>query len=844
MSDFLEDIKITDWIITPNNRLSQFLQQRYASLQSSAVFALPRFLPYDTLLLTLFEQLQNQTTRNDHQHPLLLNGYQFQILVSGILKRSSQINHNETLVQRVIDSYQRCQGWEIPIELSLFSYHHQSEMFYQWTQDIERELCNIDAICFPQLAHYLMQHTVCLKDINLCWYGFDDFSPQQRSMQSWLEACQASNCFFDVEAKSTPLQVYAAKNEQDEQQQWLEWLLNHEGSGKKLGVILPDLTIQSALVSRLMTRHFPSEAFNISLGQSLATYPLAMHALCFLTLSHEVKLDNRTMKILLHSPFIGESQAELHSRSLLLNDQALMQHRQLSLNAFIQRGYSKAPLLSKRLKSVSSYPDAASPFEWANHFDTRLQQLGFPGEAALNSATYQCYQRFNKALNDFRSLSVVRPSLSRDEAVQLLHTLLQQIIFQPQASASAYIHISGLLEASGITYDGLWIAGLNDLTLPQALQYSPFIPVPLQQEKNMPHASLEREQRLAQTMIQRFQKSTSQLLCSYPSLIGEQPCLASPLLTQASVYHPKQRPEPAKAQRERWEETYLIPLQDNEPIHGGSGVLANQAKCPFRALAAHRLHCDNLSHEQDGLEKREQGILIHEIMEKLWQKIQSQEVLLQLSPTQEYQLIEQVCDAALKPYQQDDNDTLLEYSLAVERARLCQLAKASLALDKRRPPFKICAIETESTYSIGEHRLRIKIDRLDIESTGKKWLIDYKSSIPRIPWDKERPEDPQLILYAMHDTDISTISYLQLKSGDIKYKGIAHQKIEVEGITAPKKGLSWDHYQTTWARALQTLSDEFSQGHCPPEPLRSEVCQHCDFSSLCRYTMRETEELL
>ena len=845
MSDFLQSINTTDWVITPNNRLSQSLQQRYALLQESSVFALPTFLPYDALLQLLFEKVLRQSPLKSNSipsHPLLLSNIQLQVLISELTQKKSNIVRNEALTARIIDSYKRCYNWEVAIQLPLFAYNHQTELFCHWITKIERALLEMDAICMPQLAAYLMKHTINLEGVCLYWYGFDDFTPQQRSLHTWFESQGVRNIFCDIDSAASPMQVYAAKNEQDEQQQWLQWLLKHKNGNKKLGVILPDLANQADAIARLMARYFPADAFNISLGQSLMSYPLAAQALILLALTHDNPLESKHIKILLHSAFLGESQTELHGRSLLLNEQALMQHRQLSLSGFIQRCQSAAPLLSKRLKNISSYPSSASPFEWAQCFDTRLQQMGFPGELALNSASYQCYQRFTKALNEFRTLSLIRPTVDFQEALHLLQAVLQQIIFQPQASATAYIHITGVLEASGNAYDGLWIAGLSDHTLPQALQYSPFIPVPLQQQKKMPHASLEREQALAQIMIDRFQRATPELICSYPSLLADRPCLPSPFISNAIACDAINDMKTFSPSVEYWEESYLIPLDADEKIQGGSSLLANQAKCPFRALSAHRLHCDSLSYEQDGIEKRDQGILIHQIMEQLWHEIKSQKNLLQWPTSKVQALIERICDTALLPYQPKDHDLLLEHTLKVERSRLIQLALASLEEDKSRPPFEVCAIETQGSYNVGSHVLRIKIDRLDIEPSGKKWLIDYKSSIPRIPWDKDRPEDPQLILYAMQDKDITTISYLQLKSGDIGYKGLSYQKSDIDGISAPKKGLTWEHYQKNWGQALQTLIDEFSQGHCAPEPLRNDICTHCDFGSLCRFTMREKED--
>lgn len=840
MNDFLKTITINQWIVTPNNRLSQSLQQSFANKQTSSVFMLPNIMPYESFLTRMYERLLNSEA--NHSLPALLNHFQFHLLVTETIKQNHPDLYNESLIQSIIESWKRCANWTIEIETKIFSTNHQTRLFCQWVTEIQRRLKNINALAPLQLAGFLKKYCLTLPCKEIIWYGFDDLTPEQQSIQSWLENNACINTIKDIEANTCTIQMYAAHNEQDEQQQWLEWLKRQRRSGKKLGVILPDLSEKAEAIHRLMRRNFQEEEFNISLGRSLAAYPLVAHAMCCLSLSADTRLNSREIKILLHTPFIGEAQSEFHGRTQLLNEQTLMQQRQLTLNSFLRICASHAPLLCKRLRNLKAYPVSASPFEWADHFDTRLQYMGFPGDNSLNSSTYQCYQRLIKALNEFRSLTLVCPQMKQQEAVKQFHNLLQRIVFQPQASATAYIHLTGLLEASGIPYDGLWISGLTDLTLPQAVNYSPFIPVAIQQQHQMPHASFEREYKLAKTMLDRFLRTSKELIASYPKLSGEQPCLPSPFLSGSKIFTSFEITHASPVSMELWEETYCIPLQEKEPLHGGSGILSNQAKCPFRALAAHRLHCEGIIREQDGLEKREQGTFIHQVMEQIWRKLKTQAQLLQLSDSELDKIIHQVCDEVLSPRYTPEIESIDAYTLNIERERLIKLAKNCLELDKQRPPFEVCAIESDNFYTIGSHRLRIKIDRMDQEASGNKWLIDYKSSIPTLPWDKERPEEPQLILYALQDDDIKTISYLQVKSGDVRYKGISHHASDIAGISIPKKNHSWENYQKNWRRALSTLSDEFLQGHCPPAPLRADICNTCEFSSLCRFRMRQMEE--
>ncbi len=145
------------------------------------------------------------------------------------------------------------------------------------------------------------------------------------------------------------------------------------------------------------------------------------------------------------------------------------------------------------------------------------------------------------------------------------------------------------------------------------------------------------------------------------------------------------------------------------------------------------------------------------------------------------------------------------------------------------------AIEQAFTLPLAGLDFRVRVDRLDSLSKDETWVIDYKSSLPpNKPWNEVRPEAPQLLLYALLDTSINALLFLQLKTGKIACSGISQEKQEINGLSPLTKGETWTEKRAEWHQRLTTLAVEFRNGHCAPEPQRYSTCLTCEFKNLCR----------
>jgi len=425
--------------------------------------------------------------------------------------------------------------------------------------------------------------------------------------------------------------------------------------------------------------------------------------------------------------------------------------------------------------------------------------------------------------------------MTLNEALVAFIDLLEQTIFQPQKT-NALIQVSGLLEASGCEFDSLWVMGITDHCLPQKTRLSAFIPPQLQRELFFPHSIPARELHFAQQTLQRLHKGSPDTVFSYARLEGDNPNLPSSLI----VAFPPYQPLTARTSNNNYSlipfpDSYLIPIQPNELISGGTALLANQAKCPFKAFSEHRLKAKAQNPGADGLDNREKGQLIHKVMELLWRNLGSQAVLIGLDEAALEQHIDKAIHLALAPLQQIHPDSFPPLVQQVEYQRLQRLVLCSLEWEKQRPPFTIKALEESYTIDIAGLNLKVRVDRLD-EVANKKWVIDYKSSLPAAkPWNEDRPTEPQLLLYALLDEQINTLILMQLKTGKMFCNGLSEEDHSIHGISRLKKEETWANSRSTWQQQLTQLAEEFLQGHCVPQPVSAALCLHCDFQNLCRF---------
>jgi probable DNA repair protein len=836
-------------VVTPNRRLAQELAREFDARQAAKalkVWETADILPFSAFVERLYEDALYSDLAA--RLPLLLTPAQEQALWEAAIRASRWGEALLAVPQAAADAaraWALAQGWRIDGALSGFPGNDDAKAFAEWSKEYARRCDvekNTDAARLAEVVAPLLEESALRKPELLVACAFDVVTPQERE---FFDACakqgiEVRTCAPARRVGQRPtVRVFpSAREELDAAAQWARAKL--EAGAPRIGVVVPGLERRRREVIRVFSRvmrpdyNLPGREaralpFNVSLGAPLADYPLVHAALSILELaSHEVTFDHASK--LMRSPFIAGADSEMARRALLDASVRRVAPARLNLGKLI--GLIKAaPVLRQRLEALFAVmrPGNDSPHDWARHFTDLLAAAGFPGRS-LDSAEFQARAKFNETLAELAKLERVAPRMRREEALGALRRLCAETLFQPE-SPDAPVQVLGVFESAGLEFDALWVSGLTDEAWPLHADPSPFIPVALQKKAGIPEATPEGSLERAKRITQGWFEAAPEVVVSHAAHEEDRDLIASPLISGVPRF--SGTPETTRVDRyrdvlfaarrvERVKDGKAPALKTKTP-KGGTRILVDQAACPFRAFARHRLGAEALEEPVEGLDARDRGSLLHALMKELWTQLKGSEGL----HGDVSQAIEKAAARAVEQLE------LEEPFAALEHKRLATLARAWLDVERERSAFEVVALEDKRKLSVAGLEINGRIDRMDRLSSGGHAVIDYKTgrTTPQ-EWLGERPDDPQLPLYALNSENVSAVAFARLKTGEMRYMGFSRAKDAIPKVQTAK---NWDALVAGWRKELEALGAGFAAGEARVDPKKLlSTCRYCDLQPLCR----------
>jgi ATP-dependent helicase/nuclease subunit B len=494
---------------------------------------------------------------------------------------------------------------------------------------------------------------------------------------------------------------------------------------------------------------------------------------------------------------------------------------------------------------------------WIDAFEAGPWSL----RARWSSAEFQSGVRFRELLETLALGDRTFEYLSRRAAESILERAARDTPFQIQTGVPP-IWVSSQLNDPWLAYDGIWVTGCDEGRWPPPVDPIPLIPPTLQRQHGVIAASAEAQLAFAADMQSRWLARARACVfsCANPGEGRHVP--ASPLLAELGELAarapspPTLAPADAVAAETRsasapplWlaqqiEAPVLEELLDERaPAVGleerthGVATLRTQSQCPFRGFAETRLDACVLEQPMPGFNERERGQILHDALQGIFTEVSNSRSLQDLVAQREASaaLIADHVRRAVAGQCAKRNPGARWAER--ERTRLQGLLERWLELESRRAPFQVKHVEGSGETALhGGLVYKLRIDRIDRLEDGSHVLIDYKTGWVQPDWRGERPDNPQLPMYALRHRDgLVAVAYGGVNARDCRFVAESGRGDIFPSVRASRlEGMaSFADLVAVWERRVERLAEEFSSGAAQVAP-KDTACRYCHLQGLCR----------
>ncbi len=814
----LSHLKATDTIVVANNRQVLAFKKSFTQQQPQA--QLPKIFSWIQYLNHYWK------TRQLHNQARLINAIEQRHLIESSLKACGQTTHTQ-LINEVIKNYDYCTNHKIPLSLLAQSKIQASEAFSQWIVHYQQHKKTLNLIDVNDLTNLILADDELTESLFI--YGFKTLTPLQNKVFETL------NCQTLKAQRTQSTKQYCFNNTLDEIVSAANWAKQQQQDNphKSIAIVCPQLSeLQHQLTSAFdqvfddFLTETGEKSYNISLGLPLSQYALIQDLLNLLTLSEQLKEDRVESSLftqVVSSVYIKGYQSERSARHLLANQASALALEYFSLEQLAD-ALAQCPVLLKILNQITHQTNTQTLDQHLTRFNTMLDHWGFATDRNLSSGEYQLLQKYLDSSLILNQLSTHQEKCRVVMALQTLKEITNQVIFQAQSSQSN-IQIIGSLEAEGLYFDKAWVMGMTQGFLPAKLNSPRFISGAIAAEYQIPHSSYELIQADAQNTFANLCTLSDHVIFSYAKSHAESEQLPSPLLNDSYEHKPQESFNLEAINLESIDNRNAPECSDKH-IKSGVSLLKDQMACAFKGFA-HRLQIESIDEPHIGLDRREQGNIIHNALQYIYEEINTKEALLALRSSELSSLISRKVYAALKRHTESGFK-------AIEKIRVEQLLAKFIETDKLREDFRVLATERSVAVDIAGLSFNTRLDRLDEMNNGDQIVFDYKTgSTSTSKWCAADIAEPQLPIYSITN-NTQGAAFIELNSSGANIKGLSKDPDSLPKQSTRKGNCQdWDDQLITWENQLNQASQDFQSGQAQVNPNKI-ACDYCEFDLLCR----------
>ena len=699
--------------------------------------------------------------------------------------------------------------------------------------------------------------------------GFDRILPAQKTFfAAWGDGDRVHETPFG--AKATQAHFHAAADPPSELAACALWTRAQLTANPqaRLLVVTQDARTRRGEIERAFHRYLgvgenssgAASLLEFSLGVPLSQVALARGAQLLLRWLSEAIAENE-LDWLFSTGQVAASPGE--SRALLAFMRALrrrgLERPRWSLEEFLRQRPNRilpaewvARMTQARQRLQESARRLQSPLAWAELVPHLLEVAGWPGARPLASAEFQVLRRWRQTVDDCASLGFDGRRVAWSDFLTALDRAVNETLFAPE-SEDAPILIAGPAESAGLTADAIWFLGASEDAWPAAGAAHPFLPLAVQRQAGMPHASPKLDWDLAGVMTRRLLASAPEAHFSYarqsegvearPSRIVAQ--FAGPPQEMPPELAVPQPPDPLTVD---FEDATQLPYPLRQ-VSGGASILTAQSQCPFKAFAKARLDAQRWDAAEAGLNASERGLLLHEVLHSIWNGppdgIRSHAELAALIDLAAFveSHVQRVLRARMPARAREQ---MPPRYLELEATRLMGLVSEWLRYESARVPFTVAETECDARPAIAGLALHVRLDRIDQLKDGSLLVIDYKSGdVSPSDWNLPRPDDVQLPLYTNFALgcdagNIGGLVFAKVRPREVEFAGLVRDaketlRSDLRGNTNLVKKPLTSEQLSAWKERIEELALDFLSGSAVVDPREyPETCKNCGLQALCR----------
>jgi probable DNA repair protein len=817
----LDSINAESIIVLANNRQVIAFKNTWKKQKKGS--RLPKIFSWKKYLVDCWEMEKSESTSR------FISEIESRHLIEKSISKFGQYADSR-LVEEVIKNNNYCCDYLISLSKLSNSKITESELFCKWIHQYKNTKAKLDLIDVNDLPSLLINSTNNHSSVYI--YGFKSLTPIQISLFSKVGYKSIKAIEYESDVSSSAFDTTV--NEINSAITWANKLYKHDPS-KSIVIVSPNLSemqhqLRSSLDQELddLLVENNKKKYNISLGLPLIQYPLIQSIISILDLSYQLQVNNISSSTFIHvvsSVYISNYQNELSARALLVNKILSMSKDTFSfeeVNGFLSRCPEIENITDEIIKISSTNNNKLDYY--LEQFDHILKVWGFTSNRAISSIEYQLFKKYLLTSIELNKLSHIYNKTSYANALKELKKILSQVIFQPQGGQNQ-IQILGYLEAESIHFDYAWVIGMTSNFLPAKINNTRFIPFNISSDYQIPHSSYELINKDSINTLSGLRGLAKEVVFSYAKMHLEEEQLPTPFV-YFNIDNTGVKKNTIIKKDIQYIDDSITSKISSKHIKSGVSTLKDQMACSFKGFV-HRLNIETLEKSHIGLDRREQGKIIHEALQLIYEEIKSKEVLINLSGKELDKIIESKINTALEKEAQSEFKK-------IEKIRISQLINKFIEQDKLRDDFKVVSTEQTIKADISGLNFNIRLDRLDQMSNNDRIVFDYKTGNTSInSWCSEVISEPQLPIYAVtNQTDGA--AFIELKSNKIAFKGISKNNNSLPKQSSNRlKCEDWDKQLEIWKHTLESASKKFQNGVADVLPIKGS-CQYCENHLLCR----------